>query len=59
MNNLIAALIHASDGSFHQTAGMLIGYFNNPEAARRCAYKISVSSGKTAEVIGSQLSIFL
>ena len=59
MNDVIAELIHSSKGYFHQTAGVIIGFFNNPEQARRCADKITVTAGKSAEVFGSQLSIFL
>ena len=59
MNHLIAELIHSSKGYFYETAGMIIGFFSHPEQARRCAKKITATSGKTAEVSGSQLLISL
>jgi len=57
MNDVIAELIHASKGYFHETAGVIIGFFNDPQQARRCAKSIAVTSGKKAQVCGSQLSI--
>ncbi|QSA97763.1 hypothetical protein [Methylococcus sp. EFPC2] len=59
MNNLIAELIHSSQGYFHETAGVMVGFFNDPEQARRCASQIAATTGKTAEVCGNQLSISL
>ncbi|QSA98499.1 hypothetical protein [Methylococcus sp. EFPC2] len=59
MNNLIAELIRSSKGYFHETAGVMVCFFNDPEQARRCAYKITATTGKTAEVCGNQLSIVL
>lgn len=59
MNDLIAVLIHSSRGYSHQTAGMIIGFFTDAEQARRCAEEIKLSSGKAAEICGSQLSISL
>jgi len=59
MNDLIAQLIHSSKGYFHEAAGVIIGFFNDPKQARRCAKKITVTTGKTAEICGSQLSISL
>lgn len=57
MDKLIAELIHCSHGSFFETSGVIIGFFNHPEQARRCADKIRLTAGKKAEVFGSQLSI--
>ena len=59
MNDLIAELIHSSKGYFHETAGVMICFFNDAEQARRCANKITVTSGKVANVCGSQLSVAL
>ncbi|SMF97805.1 hypothetical protein SAMN02949497_0072 [Methylomagnum ishizawai] len=57
MNVLITELIRSSTGYFHQTAGVVIGFFNDPEQAHLCANKITVTVGKMAEVCGSQLSV--
>lgn len=59
MNDLIAELIQSSKGYFYATAGVIIGFFNHPEQARRCANAITVTYGKTAEVCGNQISIAL
>jgi hypothetical protein len=59
MNDLIAELIHSSKGYFHETAGVVICFFNDPEQALSCATKIKASSDKVANVCGSQLSIIL
>jgi hypothetical protein len=57
MNDIIAKLIHSSNGYFHETAGVVIGFFADPEQARRCANEIMAKVGKTVEVCGSRLSI--
>ncbi|BBL77409.1 hypothetical protein [Methylomagnum ishizawai] len=59
MNALIAELIRSSTGYFHQTAGVVIGFFNDPEQAHLCANKIAAAAGKMAEVCGNQLSVSL
>jgi hypothetical protein len=59
MNDYIETLIHSSKGYFYETAGVVIGFFDDSEQARRCANKIAAASGKTIEVCGSQLSIVL
>jgi len=57
MNDLITGLIHSSKGYTHETHGTLIGFFNTPEQARRCAEAIRAAAGKTVEVCGCRLSI--
>ncbi len=57
MNTLLAKLIHASNGYFHETSGMVIAFFDDPDKARRCANEIKVTLGKTVEVCGNRLAI--
>ena len=57
MNALIAQLILSSHGYFHETSGMVIAFFNNPQEALRCANEITAAVGKTVEVCGNRLSI--
>jgi hypothetical protein len=59
MNHLISDLIHSSKGYFYETAGIVLGFFNDPERASQCAHDIRANVGKTVEVCGSQLSILL
>lgn len=59
MNDLIAILIRSSTGYMHETAGVIIGFFNDPAEAHRCADQIAAAVGKIAEVCGSQLSVSL
>jgi len=57
MNELIANLIHSSQGYFHETCGVIIAFFDNPQQALRCANEITATVGKQVEVCGSRLSI--
>jgi hypothetical protein len=57
MHNIIVELIHCSKGSFVETGGVIIGFFNHPEQACRFTNMITLAAGKKAEVFGSQLSI--
>jgi hypothetical protein len=57
MKDLITGLIRSSQGHSHETAGVLIGFFNTPEQARRCADEIIAMAGKAVEVCGCRLSI--
>jgi hypothetical protein len=57
--NLIAGLIHSAKGYSHEAAGVIIGFFDDPEQALRCANEIKVAVGKTVEVCGSRLSLTL
>ena len=57
MNNLIAGLIQSSKGYSHETVGVIIGFFDDPEQAYRCANKITELVGKTVEIYGSQISV--
>lgn len=57
MNDLIAGLIQSSKGYSHETAGVIIGFFDDPEQAYRCANAITETVGKTVEIYGSQISI--
>lgn len=57
MNILIAGLIHSSTGYFHETAGVVMGFFNDAEHAQLCAHKIATTLGKISQVCGSQLSV--
>lgn len=59
MKQMIARLIHSSQGYCHETAGMILCFFSNAQQARRCALLVRTRSGKSTEVCGSQLSIFL
>jgi hypothetical protein len=61
MNNLklITELIHSSKGYSHEVVGMIIGFFDDPEQARRCADDITVIAGKKVDVCGSRLSLSL
>ena len=57
MKDLITRLIHSSQGHSHETVGLLIGFFNSPEQARRCADEIRALGGKTVDVCGCRLTI--
>ncbi len=57
MNALVAQLILSSHGYFHETSGMVIAFFENPQEALRCADAITVAIGKIVEVCGTRLSI--
>ena len=57
--NLITGLIHSSKGYSHEVAGVVIGFFDDPEQARRCANKIRAIAGKTVDVCGNRLSLSL
>ena len=57
MNALIAQLILSSHGYFHETSGMVIAFFENPQEALHCANEITVAIGKIVEVCGTRLSI--
>lgn len=59
MNALIVALIHSFNGYIYETAGMITGFFNDPEQAHACARKIQAAGAKEVEVCGSQLSVLL
>ncbi len=57
MNALVAQLILSSHGYFHETSGMVIAFFENPQEALCCADAITVAVGKIVEVCGTRLSI--
>ncbi|QSA96221.1 hypothetical protein [Methylococcus sp. EFPC2] len=59
MNAVIVALIHAFNGTIYETAGIISGFFNDPEQAHACAHRIRVQTKSVVEVCGSQLSVFL
>lgn len=59
MNAVIVALIHAFNGTFYETAGVISGFFNDPEQAHACAKRIRAQTQTMVEVCGSQLSVFL
>ena len=57
MNVLIAKLIKSSHGYFHETSGVVIAFFDDPQQALRCANEIRVTAGKTVELCGNRMSI--
>ena len=57
MNTVLAELIHSAQGYSHETAGVVIAFFNNPQQARLCADEMRTVLGKTVDVCGCRLSI--
>jgi len=59
MNAIIVSLIHSFNGYIYETAGLITGFFNDPEQAHACASKIQSVAKRPVEVCGSQLSVSL
>lgn len=59
MNTIIVTLIHSFNGYIYETAGLITGFFNDPEQAHACASKIQTVSGREVEVCGSQLFVWM
>ena len=51
MSTLIAALIHSSQGYSHETAGVIVGFFDDPEKARRARKMVFERGGDIISLI--------
>jgi len=56
MSNLILEVIHELHGYSHEDAGVVSGFFDDPESASACAERLRESCGIDVEVCGCQLS---
>lgn len=59
MNALIFSLIRAFRGYSYESAGMISGFFNDPEQAQACANRIRSVADTQVDVCGNQLSVSL
>ena len=57
LDTLLEQMIRAFHGHAHQSAGVLNGFFDDPEQARECARAITRYHHKQAEAVGTQVTI--
>ncbi|QFY43796.1 hypothetical protein F6R98_15140 [Candidatus Methylospira mobilis] len=56
MSNFVLEAIHGLHGYSHEDAGVISGFFDDPESASVCAQRLRESCGVDVEVCGCQLS---
>jgi hypothetical protein len=57
MNALIAQLIRSCHGYVHETAGIITGFFDNPQQAKACAARIEAQFHAHVQLCGCELTI--
>ena len=57
MNALIAQLIRSCHGYAYETAGIITGFFDNPQQARTCAARIEAQFNTHVDLCGCELAV--
>jgi len=54
---LLEVMIRAFNGYVYRSAGVLTGFFNDPDEAKECAKIIIIYHDKQVEICGTQITI--